>query len=383
MPPPDSPPDAIPPPYGSLTNLKILKFTGILILLLLLRSLFDSETDTEAETNPAEPDPVLQIEMVAPSPPGDLYGPPTPQRLWLEVDNPDVYMPTGSGRVESASYGSVRTQRSGRATFHEGVDIAPVNWRQGRAADSIYAVSDGEIVYINRIAGNSSYGIYVVIRHQDAIGEVYSLYAHMASVEASLSAGDPVQRGDTLGVMGHTSTLGIPRRRSHLHFELCLMLNPDFQSWYASQRLSPNHQRYHGYNLVGLNPHFLLATLHNREEIPFSFKNAIIETDTAWTILIKTKRIPAYFRVYPDLWEGGTPETGAIVLDVSESGVILKGRPATKAQAADLGSSQTRILEVNSEALGRNGLRHIRKQGTRWSLGRNGERWLDILLYHP
>jgi murein DD-endopeptidase MepM/ murein hydrolase activator NlpD len=373
----DSPPSWA----GSLTNLKILKVSGFLIGLLILRACLISP-EPESGDAPQESSP-LQVEMSDPTPLGILYGPPTPQRLWRELDNPRVYMPTGSGRVASASYGSVRTQSSGRASFHEGVDIAPVRWERGRAQDPISAAADGEVAYINRIAGNSSYGRYVVLRHEDALGDVYTLYAHLASVDPSLSTGSLIRRGDTLGVMGHSSTLGIPRQRSHLHFELCLMLNPDFHRWYRGQNLSPDHQAYHGYNLAGLNPHLLLSTLHEREEVPFSFAHAVTQTETAWTVLVRTRQKPRYFDHYPTLWSGGPPEYGAVILNVSESGAVLSGRPAALEQADRLGRNTTEILEVIPEALGRNGLRHIQKRGDTWQLARNGERWLEILLYRP
>ncbi len=373
--------DPTPPPLGSLTNLKILKVTALLIALLILRTCLNApDTPVVPDSSPAT-DSLLQVEMAEPADPGNLFSPPTLQRRWQETDNPEVYMPTGSGRVESASYGSVRTQSSGRASFHEGVDIAPLKWVNGKARDEVFAVADGEVAYINRVAGNSSYGIYLVIRHPDPVGEVYSLYAHLASVRKDLSSGDPVNRGDELGIMGHSSTLGIPRQRSHLHFELCMMLNPDFHRWYRAQNLTPDHRRYHGYNLAGLNPHLLLSSLHGREEVPFSFAGALQQTETAWTILIRTDRVPRYFDQYPDLWEGPPPGHGAIMLEVSESGVILAGRSATAEEARKLGTQSTRILSVQEDVLGRNGLRHIRERNGSWQLARNGERWLDILLY--
>lgn len=380
----DTSSDSPHPPYGGLTNARILKFTCILILLLLLRNCFDSEEQPAEEPDSTATDSaIIQVEMAEPKPLGATYGPPTPQTLWQETDNPKVFMPTGSGRVQSAHYGSVRTQRSGRASFHEGVDIAPTVWSRGRAQDEIFAVNDGKVAYINRVGGNSSYGIYIVLEHEDPLGSVYTLYAHMASVTKSLRAGDPVQRGDSLGVMGHSSTLGIPRQRSHLHFELCLMLNPEFNRWYRSKKLTPNHQRYHGYNLVGLNPHFLLSQLHEREETRFSFEQALEQTQRAWTILIKTPRKPNYFSHYKDLWQGPAPQYGAIVLDVSESGVILAGRSASSEQSQELGTKKTMILDVDTEALGRNGVRHIQKISGKWQLRSNGDRWLEILLYRP
>lgn len=385
--PPPREPDTPVPESDPITAQPSL-FVRILEILLLLGVLFLIRTCVfrpQPLTEPSPPSPVpsamLQVEMTDPIPVGPLFGPPSPQRRWKDRDDPNVYMPTGSGRVVSASYGSVRTRSSGRASFHEGVDVAPTSWKRGRATDPIFSVSDGTVAYINRIAGNSSYGIYIVIRHQDEAGEVYSLYAHLASVDTSLSAGDTVQRGDAIGVMGHSSTLGIPVRRSHLHFELCLMLNPEFTYWYRAKKLKPNHREYHGFNLVGLNPHLLLSSLHEQESAPFSFAQALKETETAWHIAISSKQNLKYFDDYPSLWTGSPYQGKALVLDVSESGIPLSGRNATPEELKTLGSQSHAILDVDSEVLGRNGLRHVTQRNGSWQLGSNGTRWLDILTY--
>jgi len=355
----------------------------ILVLgcVLLLVGLFHRSEDPPTSTNPTRPD-ALVLDLPPTPEPGLVYGPPTPQTAWDETDNPSVYMPTGSGRVASAGYGSVRTRSSGRASFHEGVDIAPVNRdRAGRALDDVFAVAKGEVAYINRVAGNSSFGKYVVLTHDDPVGEVITLYAHLASAADGLREGDSVTRGQVIGRMGHTSTLGIPRRRSHLHLETGMLLNSRFNRWYASEGLSPDHDIYHGYNLAGLDPMNLLSRLANRETTRFSFLQTIKDTPVAWRILLPASRRPDYFDRYPALWEGEDFTGDAVVLDVSESGVPLAGRNPTPEERARLGSDSHLVLDVNEEALGRNGLRHIVPRGDGWRLARNGERWRDILMY--
>lgn len=382
---PDPHTSAKPSPFGSSSRIKVLEGVILLVALLAVRACLrqPSEVSEPALLPAADLSDPIRIEMAEPEPLEAWYGPPTPQRMWNEVDNPQVYMPTGSGRIISASYGSVRTNSSGRASFHEGVDIGPTRWERGRATDAIFAVADGEVAYINRAGGNSSYGIYVVIAHQDRIGEVYTLYSHLASVPKSLSQGDTVTRGQEIGIMGHSSTLGIPQQRSHLHFEICMMLNPDFLRWYQSKKLTPSHDRYHGFNLIGLNPHLLLTRLHDRDEARFSFAEALRLTPTAWTLLLATDRLPSYFQKYPTLWQGDLYYRGPLVMEVSESGAPLSGRPATPEEIETLGTRKTRVLEVNTEVLGRNGTRHILRQNGVWDVASAGERWLEILLYRP
>ncbi len=335
----------------------------------------------QAEPTP-EPQPQILIPLPTPLPPWPAFSHPSPQRQWAEIENPKVYMPTGSGRVASAGYGSVRTNSSGRATFHEGVDIAPVEWSRGKAADKVFAASDGKIVYINRVGGNSSYGMYVVIEHQDDVGEVYTIYAHLASVLRELKAGNTVTRGQEIAQMGHSSTLGIPVQRSHLHFEMGMMLNPDYNRWYRAKKLTPNHGNYHGWNFTGFDPRLMLVPLSGQEKIPFSYLETLQNKSAAWELLIKNTGRPRYFAMYPKLWIGDPYNGKVMLLRISESGIPLSGRNATKEEIEQMGSSKTKVLTVDKEVLGRNGLRHIIQSRGEWKLGSNGDRWLEILLYN-
>jgi murein DD-endopeptidase MepM/ murein hydrolase activator NlpD len=327
------------------------------------------------EAPPSEPTPL-------PGPSLLLYGYPTPQTLLNEIDNPKVYMPTGSGRVESALYGSTRTNSSGLAQFHEGVDIGPMRWnRAGRAEDAVFAVADGRVGYISRVAGNSSYGIYVVLLHEDPAGEIYTLYSHLASVVPELKKGQKVTRGQTLGIMGNTTTLGIPLQRSHLHFEIGLMLNRHFGPWFRAQNLKPDHAEYHGFNLFGMDPLLLLLQLTPESPQPFSVLKALQEMPPAWRLAFQANGKPDVFVRHPALWEGEAFRKGVIVVDVSEGGVPLRGRNASVEEAEGVRALNPRVLEVNESALGRNGLRHVTRRNGIWGVSEAGKRWLEILLH--
>jgi hypothetical protein len=293
-------------------------------------------------------------------------------------------MPTGSGRVASAGFGSVRTASSGAARFHEGVDIAPTaRDRRQRALDDIFAVSDGTVVYVNRSAGNSSYGIYVVIRHPDPVGEVYSLYAHLASVPRGLEDGDPVKRGQVIGRMGYTSTLGIPVSRSHLHLELCLIMNQYYPQLSREQKRTNPHGAFHGFNLSGFDPRVLLFQLADRDPRPFTYLDALQNEPVAWRILIRGSRRPDFFDRHPVLWQAQPASGSAFWVEVSDGGVPLAGGFATAAEAEELRGGNHRILEVNADVIGRNGRRHVLQRNGQWILGTNGEAWKEILMYRP
>jgi murein DD-endopeptidase MepM/ murein hydrolase activator NlpD len=314
--------------------------------------------------------------------PGLLFSFPTPQTRLDESNNPAVFMPTESGKIESAWYGSTRTRKFGKfflPAFHEGVDIASAERDpKGRAKDPVFAAAVGRVGYISRAGGNSSYGIYVVLLHADTIGEYYTLYAHLASAGAELKEGDAVPRGAEIGRIGNTSTLGIPVQRSHLHFEFGTLLNKQFSSWFRKEKLKPFHGNMHGYNLAGLNPMDLFPYMTNGQH--FVFQQYITNSPVAFRLIVPVAGKPDYYCRYPSLWIGDDP-SGAMVMDVSESKVPLQARAATEEEIASLQKRKARVLEAFSEVLGRNGSRLIVEHDGNWTLGRNGEQWLEILLY--
>jgi murein DD-endopeptidase MepM/ murein hydrolase activator NlpD len=329
---------------------------------------------------PPEESPVLPPVVVPP--PGQILGFPTPQTRLNETNNPAVFMPTAAGKVESARYGSARTRVVGTqylAAFHEGVDIASIERdAKGRALDPVFAVTEGRIGYVNRVAGNSSYGIYVVVLHSDPLGEYYTLYAHLTSASAELKAGDPVARGQKIGQIGNTSTLGIPVQRSHLHFEFGLILNDRFGEWFNSKKLKPYHGRLHGYNLAGLNPESLFSFMAGGER--FVMQHCVTNTPVAFRWLLPVTKKPDYYVRYPSLWSGEEP-CGAMVVAVSEGGVPLQARAATADEVATLQKNKPRVLEAFPDVLGRNGPRLVVQSQGSWILGRNADRWMEILLY--
>lgn len=308
---------------------------------------------------------------------------PTGQTGLLDPAAANVFQPTASGRPESALYGSTRTGRRGkllRATFHEGIDVAAVRRdRRGWPLDEIYAVADGQAAYINRTGGNSNYGKYVVLKHADPLGEIYSLYAHLASVAAGLRAGQAVSAGETLGVMGNTSTSPIPMAQAHLHLEIGLILNNRFRAWYRRQNLKPDHGNFHGWNLLGLDPLGVFAA--QRQTPDFSLLAHLAAVAPAFEAVLATRILPDFFRRYPKLWRGAPFAPPAIAVVCSENGVPLSGRNAGAGEQAALGGGRWLVQNVNPAGLGRNGTRLIRENNGGWQLADNGEKWRDMLLY--
>ena len=161
-----------------------------------------------------------------------------PQDFYMYVDR--NFEGKKSQPWEAGAYGFtrtlVRTQAGPVAVkFHEGIDIKPLGRdASGTPLDDVHPVAGGTVVHASANPTHSNYGRYVVIEHQLADGPLYSLYAHLASV--SCKEGDRVGTGNVIGKLGY-SGVGLNKTRAHVHLELCLKLQDDFENWYSSLKL--------------------------------------------------------------------------------------------------------------------------------------------------
>ena len=92
--------------------------------------------------------------------------------------------------------------------FHKGVDFVPGE------GSPIYAIADGVVVSAGY--DTSGYGNHVVIQHNLGGISVKSNYAHMIIDSSPIVAGQQIEVGDYLGLVGDT---GISYG-AHLHFEI-------------------------------------------------------------------------------------------------------------------------------------------------------------------
>jgi peptidoglycan LD-endopeptidase LytH len=361
-----------------------LIIVDLVVLVWWLRSDDETAASVDVPVAALSSNETVVAEAEAAKPVGIHYSHPTVQHQLLDTNTAGIYMPTGSGRPESAMYGSVRSANQGKLvlpSFHEGLDIAPTGRdRSQMPTDEVVAAADGRVAYFNKIAGNSNYGKYVVLMHDDPLGETYTLYAHLAQVDSGISTGQKVVQGQKIGLMGNTASTGIPVGRSHLHFEAGMMMNRNFHSWFKKQKLKPDHGNYHGHNLTGIHPLDVFRWQEDHET--FSMADYLAQLEPAFTVVIRASQPPDYFKRYPGLWSGGAINGNAMVMSVSEGGVPLSGRPATEADRKALSGRRHHVLSVNEDVLGRNGLRIVTRRQGQWILGKNGERWLEILTYH-
>ena len=301
-----------------------------------------------------------------------------------ESEYPRLFQPTASGNPESALYGSNRTRQTAKkrliSSFHEGMDIRAVERdSKGRPLDPVRAAADGIVAYVNRHSGNSNYGIYVVLRHEDRVGEVFTLYAHLSELAPGLATGRRISAGDTIGRVGNTPPDIIPLANAHLHFELNLMLNSRFDQWYRKQKLTPDHGDFNGWNLLGLDP--LEILLRFAAEPEFTLTEYLRELTPAFHMVFGVRRQIDFFTRHSALWSGEPYCGPAMFLAVSENGVPLMGRNAAPEEARRLGKARAVVLDVNTVELARNGAHLIERERDGWALAGPGEKWLGILEY--
>ncbi len=247
----------------------------------------------------------------------------------------DYLQPTVSGRLESATFGMVREEGQ---RFHEGVDIRPGRRdAAGEPLDLVRAAMDGQVAYVNPHV-NGPYGRYVVLMHPGAELPVYSLYAHLASVEPTVRLGAFVRRGLTLGRMGRSSAGATPITpdRAHLHFEVGLLLSTGFNAWYAAQpdnRKSPNqHGLFNGQNLIGMDP---LPLLSQRSADVLAL---LRRQPTALTVVLRAAKTPDFVARYPALARGEHAKAVGWYVEFSWQGMPLRwtaleaGNPRLPAQ---------------------------------------------------
>ncbi len=226
---------------------------------------------------------------------------PTPNPAWAEGRPARDYLQhAGSGDPESGGFGGVR---SGGAQFHEGVDLRAVERdRRGEPLDGVLAAMDGVVRHISAVAGDSSYGRYVVIEHPGVTPAVCTLYAHLARISPGLKPGDRVSRGQVIGTMGHSSGgYMIPKERAHLHFEIDLMVTREFQAWYDRQKFGSrnDHGLWNGMNLMGIDP---LAFFDEwRAKRVNGFQDYFTRMETAVRVRIAASRTPDFVSRYPSL----------------------------------------------------------------------------------
>jgi murein DD-endopeptidase MepM/ murein hydrolase activator NlpD len=200
----------------------------------------------------------------------------------------------------SGSFGCVRNDGW---RMHEGLDIRHLQTdRHGEPTDPVMATADGTVMYFSKRSGLSNYGNYIVIRHVVEGLEIYSLYAHLSEVSPALKIGQQVKAGQVIGIMGRTSSdETILKERAHVHFELNVLVNDNFASWF--NRTMPgqrnDHGEWNGQNLNGLDDREILIAEHDPVR-KFSLLEFLRSQNELCRVQVRATSFP-YLKRYPQL----------------------------------------------------------------------------------
>ena len=292
------------------------------------------------------------------------------------------FAPTPGKTWESGCFGCVR---SGGWQMHEGLDIKCLQRdAHGEPTDPVLAAADGTVAYMNDRPALSNYGRYVVLRHQIEGMEVYSLCAHLQSIRSGLKAGQAVQRGEPIAVMGRTSNTSerISKERAHVHFELNLFYSDHFAAWYKTHfpKERNDHGLWNGENLVGMDARLIF--LAEREEgAGFSLTKWLQHRTELCRVLARKSDFP-WVKRYPMLVKNNpvAQQEGVAGYEIALDYNGLPFEWVPRAASEMKGPGKYRLLSVNEAEETRNPCRKlVKRQGNGWQLASGGISLLDLL----
>lgn len=278
---------------------------------------------------------------------------------------------------EGGQYGFVRNpKRIGSqiifTRFHAGIDIRPLHRdASGEPDDIVRAIAGGQVVYTNPKPTASNYGRYVVIEHYFDGCPYFSLYAHLKAV--NVNAGDSIGQGDPLGILGHSGE-GIDRERAHVHLGLNLLMNGEFDRWFAKYFPGDGnaHGPYNGMNLVGIDIGRLYQELNKNPNLTIP---EFLKEETVWyRIVVPSSNRMDILSRYPWLSDG---QEAAVAWEISfaRSGVPLHIKPV------DTPMSEPTVVWVNPSPVPQNLMTKgfIQGSDSHYFLTKEGLRYVDLI----
>ncbi len=283
----------------------------------------------------------------------------------------------------SGSFGCVRNDGW---RMHEGLDIRHLQTdRHGEPTDPVMATADGTVVYFSKHPGLSNYGNYIVIRHIVEGLEIYSLYAHLSEVSPDLRIGQAVKGGQMIGIMGRTSSdETILKDRAHVHFELNVLVNDNFASWFTRNMPGQrnDHGEWNGQNLNGLDDREILIEEHNPVK-KFSLLEFLRSQNELCRVQVRSTNFP-YLHRYPQLVLSNpvAQKQGIAGYEVAlnYNGVAFALRPLAESELKS--RSKFWLEDVNDTEYHAHPCRKlVVEHGGRWQLADGGLRELGLLVY--
>jgi peptidoglycan LD-endopeptidase LytH len=310
---------------------------------------------------------------------------PTANRALLDPDGGERFLVSTPGRTwESGGYGCVRSEGW---QLHEGLDIRSID-RDARnePVDPVMAAAAGSVAYVSRDPALSNYGNYIILRHQVEGLEVFSFYAHLASIDEGMTPGREVGQGEVLGIMGRTANTGdrISKARAHVHFEVGLQINERFPEWvresFPDQR--NDHGVWNGQNFIGVDPAVLLTRGGNPDK-PFGFLNFLHNQVELCRVMVLETDFPWLHRYARLIRRNPPAELEGIAgfeLVLNFAGLPFEIVPRAPSEIQSL--EPVTLLSVNAEEKVRNpcGKIVVQRDGE-WRLTNTGMRRIDLLTY--
>ncbi|MFI5336694.1 MAG: M23 family metallopeptidase, partial [Opitutales bacterium] len=191
---------------------------------------------------------------------------------------------------------------------------------------------------------------------------VYTLYAHLARIEPGIRAGTPVTAGQTIGLMGRSSSgQAIPKDRGHMHFEIGLRVRDNFDLWYHTRRFgSPNvHGDYNGMNLMGFDPLEFLR-LWRLKQVD-DFQQYLDRQKPVVRLRVATSRVPDFITRYPCLLRRPMP-VGLVAgweVECDWTGIPFAWTPLTPPQVVGLRPGSVQILWVDEAVVRGHRCKHL------------------------
>jgi len=283
----------------------------------------------------------------------------------------------------SGSFGCVRDDGT---RMHEGLDIRHLQTdRRGEPTDPVMATADGTVVYFSIRPSLSNYGNYLVIRHVVEGLEIYSLYAHLSEIRPGLKIGEFVRAGEVIATMGRTSNAEvILKERAHVHFELNVLVNDNFASWF--NRASPgernDHGEWNGQNLNGLDVREILLGEHN-PVAKFSLLTFLRSQTELCRVFVRATNFPYLKRYAALVLRNPLADKEGVAgyeIALNYNGVAFALMP--RAASEIKGQAKFQLLSVNETEARANSCRKLVVQrGGHWELGNEGLRELELLTY--
>jgi murein DD-endopeptidase MepM/ murein hydrolase activator NlpD len=312
------------------------------------------------------------------------------QPFYFPTANHALYEPGGEERFfvgtagknwTSGTFGPVRSEGW---QMHEGLDIRTLQRdRKGEPTDPVLASADGTVAYVSSRPALSNYGKYIILRHQIDGIEIYSLYAHLSEITAGLAPGQAVKAGQPIAIMGRTSNTHqtITKDRAHVHFELNLLYNDRFSSYFKKRSNERNdHGDWNGMNLCGLDPRLVLLD----ERTPgFNLAHWIQSRPELFRVIVRAPSL-AFARRYPALVvpNPAAQAQGVAGYELSLDGNGVPIRIVPRAASEITGKAKYQLVSVNAAEYARNHARkYVSQRGNKWSLSSKGTQLLDLLVW--